>query len=58
MERREVRNPRAASASRAPLADMLDLPPGHKVYGALMAGYPKYRFFRLPPRKSLRLRYL
>ena len=49
---------RLAALNWPPLAGMLDLPPGHKVYGALMAGYPKYRFFRLPPRKSLRLRYL
>ncbi|NDY57270.1 nitroreductase [Desulfovibrio sulfodismutans] len=49
---------RRAAETWPPLRERIGLPPGHKVCGALMAGYPKSRFFRLPPRKSLRLRYL
>lgn len=36
----------------------LGIPEGHKVLGALMAGYPKYGFQRLPPRKAAPVRWL
>ena len=34
-----------------PLAECLDLPKGHQLHGALMIGYPKFRFPRMPTRK-------
>ncbi len=36
----------------------LGIPEGHRVLGALMAGYPKYGFRRLPPRKAAQVRWL
>ncbi len=42
-----------AASMYAPLAQMLELPPEHKVYGALMLGYPKFRYHRIPPRDVL-----
>ncbi len=36
----------------------LGIPEGHRVLGALMAGYPKYGFNRLPPRKPAQVRWL
>lgn len=40
----------AASASFSPLAKALALPQDHQCYGALMVGYPRYRYQRLPLR--------
>lgn len=40
-----------AAALYAPLAQELALPQGHNVYGALMIGYPKYKYKRIPQRK-------
>lgn len=34
-----------------PLGEFLNLPKGHQLHGALMAGYPKLKFQRLPLRK-------
>lgn len=34
-----------------PLIDALELPEGHAVFGAMMTGYPKFRYQRLVPRK-------
>jgi len=36
----------------------LGIPEGHRVLGALMAGYPRHGFKRLPPRKEARVRWL
>lgn len=35
-----------------PLQDALALPEGHGVFGAMMAGYPKFNYQRLVPRKA------
>lgn len=35
-----------------PLRDVLDLPKGHEVYGAMLVGYPRYSFQRSSPRNS------
>jgi len=44
----------AAAGMHEPLIKALDLPTGHKCYGAVMVGYPKYRYHRIPLRnKSL-----
>lgn len=37
-----------------PLIQRLRIPPKHKVVGALMAGYPKIRFRRMPERQHLK----
>lgn len=36
----------------------LGIPEGHRVLGALMAGYPRHGFKRLPPRKAAKVRWL
>jgi len=42
-----------AAASTFPLMkDALGLPEGHICFGAMMIGYPKYRYHRLPERKA------
>lgn len=40
-----------------PLGEFLDLPKGHQLHGALMAGYPKLKFQRLPGRKQPEIRW-
>lgn len=35
-----------------PLQQMLELPEGQACFGAMMVGYPKYRYYRLPTRKE------
>ncbi|MEI8196030.1 MAG: nitroreductase family protein [Phycisphaerae bacterium] len=45
----------AAVNGHAPLRAALDLPAGHGAYGALMLGYPKLQFARIPPRRELRV---
>lgn len=35
-----------------PLTDELALPDGHRVFGAMMTGYPKFRYQRLVPRNT------
>jgi nitroreductase len=40
----------AAAGNWRPLQEALGLPEGHKCFGAVMAGYPKYRYHRLPLR--------
>jgi nitroreductase/NAD-dependent dihydropyrimidine dehydrogenase PreA subunit len=39
----------------SPLFEMLGLPPDHRVRGAMMIGYPKFRYQRLPLRKRPRI---
>lgn len=34
-----------------PLVEALGLPEGHEVYGAMMLGYPKFQYHRIPDRK-------
>jgi len=40
----------AASRSWLPMQQALELPQGHKCFGAMMIGYPKYRYHRIPRR--------
>jgi nitroreductase/NAD-dependent dihydropyrimidine dehydrogenase PreA subunit len=41
-----------ASQIFQPLIDALALPAGNMVFGAMMVGYPKYRYYRMPLRKT------
>ena len=45
----------AATASFAPLVAALDLPAGHQCFGAMMVGYPKFRYQRVPTRRPARI---
>ncbi len=45
----------AAANAWPPLQQALALPDGHAPFGALMLGYPKYRYQRIPPRRSPRV---
>lgn len=38
-----------------PLQDALALPEGHLVCGAMMIGYPRYRYYRLPQRNEAQI---
>ncbi len=40
-----------------PLVEALGLPPEHKVYGALMLGYPKFRYRRIPLREPAKVQW-
>ncbi len=44
-----------ATRYHEPLEEALSLPPGHKTFGALMVGYPKYAYQRVPPRNEPRI---
>lgn len=44
-----------AAAQWPPLQQALGLPEGHAAFGAMMVGYPKYEYLRLPPRKEARI---
>jgi nitroreductase/NAD-dependent dihydropyrimidine dehydrogenase PreA subunit len=46
-----------AVRSHPPLLRALDLPPGHLPYGAMMIGYPRYRYRRIPLRKEPPIRW-
>ena len=41
-----------AATSFPPLTEALSLPEGHQCMGSMMVGYPKFRYHRLPLRKS------
>ncbi len=45
----------AAAALWPPMQEALALPEGHISFGAMMIGYPKYRYHRLPLRKDPRI---
>ena len=46
-------------SDKSPLiTDYLKLPEGHKVYGAMMFGYPKYEYKRIPERHKARVRFI
>lgn len=45
----------AASMFWPPMVEALGLPEGHVNLGALMLGYPKHRYHRLPPRNEPRI---
>lgn len=42
----------AAAAAYPPMAEALDLPAGHRSFGAMMLGYPQFSYHRLPLRKA------
>ncbi|WP_310600865.1 nitroreductase family protein [Desulfobulbus sp.] len=42
----------AAATVFPPLQAALDLPEGHQCFGAMMIGYPKFAYHRLPTRKT------
>jgi len=44
-----------AAMSHPPIMEALRLPEGHKSYGAMMIGYPKYKFSRIPLRDDPRI---
>jgi nitroreductase len=41
-----------AAATFPPLQEALALPQGHQALGAMMVGYPKFSYKRLPTRKT------
>ena len=45
----------AAAQYWPPLQEIIGLPEGDKVYGAMMIGYPKYKYHRLPLRNEARI---
>ena len=47
-----------AATHYEPLQEVLDLPEGHHVYAALMLGYPKFRYQRIPTREKEKVRWL
>jgi len=47
-----------AARESAEINAVLGIPEGHRVLGALMAGYPKHGFTRLPPRRPAQVRWL
>ena len=42
----------AAASTFAPMQQALGLQKGHQCYGAMMLGYPKFRYHRMPERKT------
>ncbi len=42
-----------AAFSHPPMLEALELPENHRVHGALMLGYPKFRYARIPQRNPL-----
>ena len=47
----------AAANAHDPLIRLLDLPMGHRCYGAVMLGYPRYKYRRIPARDTLKLNF-
>jgi len=45
----------AAAGFWPPLAEALNLPDGHKSFGAMMVGYPKFTYQRMPERSEAKL---
>ncbi len=41
-----------AAGNYPPLMEALSLPDGHQCFGAMMTGYPKFRYYRLPVKKE------
>jgi len=44
--------------SYPPLFEALGIPADHKAFGAVMVGYPKLRYQRLPVRKKPRITWM
>lgn len=47
-----------AASDWRPLQKVLELPEGHVLFGAMMLGYPKYQYHRLPLRNEPRVTWL
>lgn len=45
----------AAATSWTPLQEALELPEGNVSYGAMMVGYPKFKYYRLPLRNESKI---
>lgn len=45
----------SAAREHQGITDFLNMPEGHRVYAALMLGYPKYTYHSIPPRKELQV---
>ena len=45
----------AVAAGYQPLLDALALPEGHQLYGAMIFGYPRFPYFKVPARKEARI---
>lgn len=41
-----------------PLRELLGLPEGHGIHAALMLGYPRYRYHRIPKRRDVQVRWI
>jgi nitroreductase/NAD-dependent dihydropyrimidine dehydrogenase PreA subunit len=41
-----------AAGTFPPMMEVLPLPEGHRCFGAMMVGYPKYNYHRIPRRKA------
>ncbi len=41
-----------AAAHYPPIKDILSLPAGHRIFGTMVAGYPKYSYQRIPVRRE------
>lgn len=41
-----------AATRHAPLKEALGIPQDHRLYGAMVVGYPKYTYHRIPPRNK------
>jgi len=46
-----------SAQSFPPMVKAIDLPEGFAPYGALMVGYPRYRYHRIPARRPARVIY-
>jgi nitroreductase/NAD-dependent dihydropyrimidine dehydrogenase PreA subunit len=46
---------RSAATNYTPLSEALRLPEGHQCFGAMMIGYPKFSYHRMPTRKPARV---
>jgi nitroreductase/NAD-dependent dihydropyrimidine dehydrogenase PreA subunit len=45
----------SGASAYPPLTKALGLPAGHRLYGAMMLGYPKFRYHRIPPREPAKI---
>jgi nitroreductase/NAD-dependent dihydropyrimidine dehydrogenase PreA subunit len=46
---------RSASTNYAPMAEALGLPEGHQCFGAMMLGYPRFKYRLIPSRKPAKV---
>jgi len=48
----------AAHLSKKKIERYLDIPDDHGIYGAIMVGYPKHEYRKIPPRKERQVRWI